>query len=158
MSKKPETTEYATSASFQKFLKDTIDEQGLTKVQFAKAAGVSTGVVIRATLYQCVPSIKSLIKLADYLRVPIMYMFGKSDDSYFSPAKEPSDFFERLEQLTAEKGVKYSALSHSMSFASNAVYEWIRTKTLPSLDYLLELSDYFGVSVDYLLGRTSERL
>ena len=157
MSKKPETTEFATSAYFQKFLKEAIDEQDLTKVQFAKAAGVGSGVIIRATLYQCVPSIKSLVKLADYLHVPIMYMFGKTDERYFEPAREPSNFFVRLEQLTVEKGEKYSALAHSMSFASNAVYEWIRTKTLPSLDYLLELSEYFDVSVDYLLGRTDDR-
>ena len=97
MSKKPETTEFATSAYFQKFLKEAIDEQDLTKVQFAKAAGVGSGVIIRATLYQCVPSIKSLVKLADYLHVPIMYMFGKTDERYFEPAREPSNFFIRLE-------------------------------------------------------------
>ena len=157
MSKKPEGTEYATSARFQKYLKDMIDELGLKKVQFAEAAGVSTSVIIRATVFQIVPSVKSLIKLADYLKVPIMYMLGEEEYPDFTPAKEPSTFFERLEQLTQEKGEKYSALSHSMSFAPNAVYEWIRTNSIPSLDYLIELAIYFDVSVDYLLGRTDIR-
>ena len=157
MSKRPDGTEYATSAKFQKFLNETIDELGLKKVQFAAAAGVGTSVIIRATLYQIVPSIKSLIKIADYLQVPILYMLGECEQSYFSPAREPATFFERLEQLTFEKDEKYSALSHTMSFASNAVYEWIRTNSLPCLDYLIELANHFNVSVDYLLGRTDDR-
>ncbi|MCH5157391.1 MAG: transcriptional regulator [Clostridiales bacterium] len=157
MPKRPEGTEYTTSAKFQKFLKEAIDEQEMKKVQFAEAAGVSTSVIIRATLYQIVPSVKTLIKLADYLQVPIMYMLGETDDASFSPAREPSTFFERLERLTEENGEKYSALSHTMSFAPNAVYEWIRTNSIPSLDYLIELANHFDVSIDYLLGRTDDR-
>ena len=157
MAKRPEGTEYATSAKFQKYLNEMIGELDLKKVQFAEAAGVSTSVIIRATVYQIVPSIKSLIKIADYLQVPIMYMLGESEQAYFSFAKEPTTFFERLEQLTLEKDEKYSALSHTMSFATNAVYEWIRTNSLPSLDYLKQLANHFDVSVDYLLGRTDER-
>ena len=157
MPKRPEGTEYITSAKFQKFLKEEIDAQGLKKVQFAEAAGVSTSVIIRATVYQIVPSVKSLIKLADYLQVPIMYMLGETEDDSFSPAREPTTFFERLEHLTEEKGEKYSSVSHTMSFAPNAIYEWLRTNSLPSLDYLIELAKYFDVSVDYLLGRTDDR-
>ena len=157
MAKRPDGTEYATSAKFQKFLNEMIDELDLKKVQFAEAAGVSTSVIIRATVYQIVPSIKSLIKIADYLQVPILYMLGESEDANFSPAKEPTTFFERLEQLTSENDEKYSALSHTMSFAPNAVYEWIRTNSLPSLDYLKQLANHFNVSVDYLLGRTDDR-
>ena len=123
MAKRPEGTEYATSTKFQKYLNEAIDELELKKVQFAETVGVSSSVVIRATLYQIVPSIQCLIKIADYLQVPIMYMFGELDYDDFTPAKEPSTFWERLEQLTQEKGEKYSALSHTMSFAPNAVYE-----------------------------------
>lgn len=157
MAKRPEGTEYTTSAKFQKFLKETIDDLGLKKIQFAEAAGVSSSVIIRATVYQIVPSVKSLIKLADYLQVPIMYMLGETDDAHFSPTREPATFFERLEQLTEEKGEKYSSVSHVMSFAPNSIYEWIRTSSIPSLDYLIELAKYFDVSVDYLLGRTDDR-
>ena len=157
MSKRPETTEYATSAYFQKYLLEMLDERELAKVQFAEAAGVSTSVIVRATLFQIVPTIKSLIKIADYFQVPIMYMFGETDYADFTPAKEPSTFLTRLEELTEEKGEKYSALSHTMSFAPNAVYEWIRHGSIPSLDYLKELAKHFDVSVDYLLGRTDVR-
>ncbi len=157
MPKKPDETKYGVSAIFQRKIIEAIEVQELTKVQFAKAVGISKDIIIKATAYQIVPSTKSIIKIADYLQVPVMYLFGEIDDDYFSPAKIPSTFFDRLAQLTEGKGVKYSALSHTLSFAPNAVYEWIRTNSLPSLDYLVELAQYFNVSVDYLLGRTDER-
>ena len=44
-----------------------------------------------------------------------------------------------------------------MPFTKNFFYEWQRAKTLPSLEYLEAIADYFKVSIDYLLGRTDER-
>lgn len=157
MSKKPEDTNYVLSEKLQKFIKDAIDEEGITQKQFADAVGISSTVINRTLLYKSVPSVKSLIKLADYFQVPILYMFEETDYADFTPAKEPSTFLKRLEELTTEKDEKYSALSHTMSFMPNAVYEWIRHNSIPSLDYLKQLAKHFDVSVDYLLGRTDYR-
>ncbi len=157
MPKKPEDSEYRVSAKLQKFIKDAMEEEGLTQKQLAQVVGVSSDVIGRTVLYQCVPTIKSLIKLANYFQVPILYMFGEIDYSDFTLAKEPSTFLKRLEELTTEKGEKYSTLSHKMSFTPNAVYEWIRNNSIPSLDLLKQLASHFDVSVDYLLGRTDER-
>ena len=37
------------------------------------------------------------------------------------------------------------------------VYADSENQTLPSLDRLVEMADYFGCSADYLLGRTDKR-
>ncbi len=157
MPKTPEESKYRTSANFQLRLKMSIEDCDMTKKEFARAAGISQEVIIRATVYGIVPSVKSLIKLCDFLQCPIFYLMGETEDRDFIPAQSPVTFFDRLKALTEERGIKYSALSHVMSFAPNSVYEWIRTNSLPSLDYLRELADYFDVSVDYLLGRTDYR-
>lgn len=52
---------------------------------------------------------------------------------------------------------KYSAISAQMPFAQNSIYEWIRTGCLPCLDNARALANHFGVSIDYLLGRTDNR-
>ena len=157
MPKTPEESKYRISDDFQLRLKSLIEDCDMTKKDFARAVGISQEVIIRATVYGIVPSVKSLVKLCDFLRCPIFYLLGETEDCDFIPAQSPATFFDRLKALTAEKGIKYSALSHVMSFAPNSVYEWFRTNSLPSLDYLRELADYFGVSVDYLLGRTDYR-
>ena len=44
-----------------------------------------------------------------------------------------------------------------MPFPNSYFYDWQREKTLPSLEYLRAIAEYFKVSIDYLLGRTDER-
>ena len=49
---------------------------------------------------------------------------------------------------------KYVALT--LGIAAPSVANWERGKTNPSHDNIVKLADLYGVSVDYLLGRTEE--
>ncbi len=71
MPRTPDESKYRISARFQDRLKSLIEEQDLTKKGFATAAGVNKEIIIRATVYGIIPSVKSLIKLANYLQCPI---------------------------------------------------------------------------------------
>lgn len=142
------------SDEFQKRIKEIIEDSELNNKDFAGAVGVSKEVIGRATGFGIIPSVKSLIKIADYVQCSITYLLGEKDSDDFIPADNAKSFHERLEILANEKGVKYSQISHSMTFAPNAIYEWIRTSSLPALEYLRQLAKYFNVSIDYLLGRT----
>lgn len=53
-----------------------------------------------------------------------------------------------------EKNTKYSVIAHYMPFTKNYFYEWEKSGTIPSWEYLKALAEYFKVSPDYLLGRT----
>lgn len=145
------------SERFKKRIIQIIDDQDCAKKDFPKFVGVSKDVIIRATNYGIVPSLKSLIKIANKVSVSIPYLLGESDNNQFYLSEHPATFHIRLEQLATENNVKYSAISNKMPFAYNSIYEWNRTKCLPSLEYIKPIADYFEVSIDYLLGRTDDR-
>lgn len=157
MAKHPESNTNNISEKFQNRIKQIIDDQDCDKKDFPKFVGVSRDVIIRATKYGIIPSLKSLIKIADKVNVSIPYLLGETDNTEFYLSEHPTTFHIRLEQLANERGEKYSAISNRMPFAYNSIYEWIRTGCLPSLDYLRPLADHFKVSIDYLLGRTDDR-
>lgn len=157
MPKIPSDAEKRISPEFQARLFELIDEIDCPKNAFAQKVHVSEAVISRALIYGIVPSLKILVRIADALNVSLPYLLGESDDAAFYPAEPPTDFHVRLDILTKERNVKYAQIAHTMPFSKNFFYEWQRTKTLPSLDYLRALADYFGVSVDYLLGRTDYR-
>lgn len=46
---------------------------------------VNKEIITRATVYGIIPSVKSLIKLADYLKLPLSYLLGESDKKNFYP-------------------------------------------------------------------------
>ena len=65
-------------------------------------------------------------------------------------------FYERLEELCAEKGVKAVALLTGLGFSKGNLQKW-RTGIKPGSRILQRLSGYFNVSVDYLLGKSGEK-
>lgn len=62
---------------------------------------------------------------------------------------------ERIKKLISDRGLVTSKFLQEVDLPSSAISEWSKGKAKPSLDALTKIADYFGVSVDYLLGRTS---
>lgn len=153
MARTPEDTTNI-SAQCCKRINELIKEYASDKKSFASLVGLNQGVIIRATKYSIIPSVKSLMKIADALNLPIAYVSSESDNPEFEPSLHRSTFHKRLKELSEESGNSYADISNIMPFAPNSIYEWRRKNCLPSLDYLKALADYFKVSLDYLLGRT----
>lgn len=87
-----------------------------------------------------------------------MYNFVKHFYAYIlislCSIKENADMtlFERLKLLAKKQGQSINDVEENMGYSKNTLYR-LRT-TNPSAKKLQELADYFGVSTDYLLGRT----
>lgn len=156
MSKIPADAQKRISKEFQKRLLDFMAEEEMTNEEFAAAVGISKTVLLRASIYGIIPSVRILIKLADYLNVSLEYLLGEKEEYAFCKAINPSSFHIRLDELSEMRKVKYSQIAHKMPFSRNFFYEWKRMNTLPSLEYLQALAMYFDVSIDYLLGRTDD--
>lgn len=156
MSKKPLESKYTFSPVMRERLRSLLDEFDMSASEFSLRANISKDVVGRMLVYGIVPSLRTLIKAADVFEVPLMYLLGKGGRDLI-PSATPSTFHARIAEISAERGEKYSEISHHMSFAPNSIYEWLRAGTLPSIDYLEQLAAYFDVSCDYLLGRTDFR-
>ena len=69
-----------------------------------------------------------------------------------------STFGDRLRELRRERGMQQRELGELHNLSSSAIGSYERNLREPTLELLLQLSEYFGVSVDYLLCRTEERL
>lgn len=61
-------------------------------------------------------------------------------------------FAEILKQLRKENKITQVDLARDLGFFHTAVVKWERGEREPNIDTLTKIADYFGVSVDYLLG------
>ncbi len=64
-----------------------------------------------------------------------------------------SIFSSRLIDLMQDKKLNIKELSAKTNIPRSTINSWTLKKRSPKIDYLCTLADYFGVSVDYLLGR-----
>lgn len=63
-------------------------------------------------------------------------------------------FAQRLYQLRKEKGITQTALSKLLGITPTQMGDMERGKSATTFARLCQLCDYFGVSADYLLGRS----
>ena len=59
--------------------------------------------------------------------------------------------FEKIQALCSERKTTISNLERATGIANGCIRKW--TTASPTADNLVKVADYFGVSVDFLLGR-----
>lgn len=66
-------------------------------------------------------------------------------------------FSNRLKQLRKEKNLSMQSLAQIVGLKSKGSIGQFETGlNVPSADILVALADYFGVSIDYLVGRSDK--
>ncbi|MCT1538425.1 MULTISPECIES: helix-turn-helix domain-containing protein [Lysinibacillus] len=63
--------------------------------------------------------------------------------------------FDILKRLCDEQGISVNTLEERIELSKNTLYSW--KKNTPKGSNLIKVADYFNVSTDYLLGRTSKK-
>lgn len=68
-----------------------------------------------------------------------------------------SAFRIRVRQLREEAGLSQVEFAAKLKAGQSTVAGWEAATKEPNYNRLIEIADFFGVSTDYLLGRTDER-
>lgn len=67
--------------------------------------------------------------------------------------KYGSDFKSRLNKLCNESGVSVKTLAELCGLSHDMIRMYLAGTYTPRLQSVVKIADYFGVSVDYLIGR-----
>ena len=67
---------------------------------------------------------------------------------------ESQVFKDRLAYLLYKYSVNKSELARKLGIAISTVHRWFNEDRTPSYDTIQKLADMFGVSVDWLMGKT----
>lgn len=65
------------------------------------------------------------------------------------------DIYERVQHLAKNQGLSVRELGNKLNIGPTTLYKW--KKQTPKSDILIKVADYFGVSTDYLLGRSNDK-
>lgn len=63
-------------------------------------------------------------------------------------------FGEKLKELRLRNKLSQSQLAMAIGVTNQNVSDWENGKSETSFEMLVKIADFFGVSTDYLLGRT----
>lgn len=129
----------------------------LTPTDFARLVGCQERCVAKWRQGKNMPSLKYLILIADALQYSTDYLCGLTDDSSFIPALTPTTFSNRLNKLIEEKNVSKNQIAKICNISSSTLSKYLLHGQLPKPDNIYALAEYFGCTMDYLIGRADYR-
>jgi len=147
----------AISLSFQKRFNSILEDSDYNRTEIAKLIPLSQSTLSNALLYGIIPSVKTLMRIADFFNIPINYLLGKTNEEGFDKSSNGITFYQRFEELCYEKDVSHYKVAGDCAFDKSSISKWFSKNFLPELEIIELLCEYFNVSPDYLLGRTDFR-
>lgn len=63
------------------------------------------------------------------------------------------NYGENLRYQREEKGISQRELAFKIGTSSQNISRWERGEVLPSIDFCVKLADFYGITVDELIGR-----
>ncbi len=64
---------------------------------------------------------------------------------------------ENIRKLRQSRGIGQLELGRRVGASKQSISNWENGNIMPSIDLLIRLADFFGVSTDYLLGRDTRQ-
>ena len=66
-------------------------------------------------------------------------------------------FYDIFKQLAHGKGISVQKAANAIGFSNSIATKWKKTSAVPDGVTLRKIADYFDVTVDYLLGRETQK-
>lgn len=121
-----------------KTLKDLFDNNIISKNTFYKYR-------------QRYPSLKTLMRISNYLETSIDYIFEFSNENNFAYYNlEKNNFYSNLISLIKSNNISGRAFCKDLSYSRDNLIRW-KSGTQPTVRNLIEIAKYFNCTIDELL-------
>lgn len=138
---------------FSERLAELIAERALTVKKLSDLTDISVQSIyawMRDDSYNIYLS--NLIKICNALNCSLDFIVGRTDTILDFIPKECPSFYENLRKIMKEKGITRYRIVLDTRFYDNYFTVW-KSGREPQLNILIELADYIGCTLDYLVGR-----
>lgn len=130
-------------------INEVLEEQGKTPSSLFENKIVSENTFYKYK--QRFPSLKTLLKIANFLKISIDYLFEFCDVNHFKPYDfEKIRFYDNLTKLLRENKLSARKFCNDLHFSHDNILRW-KNGTLPSIQTLNEIAKYFDCSFDDLI-------
>ncbi|MBQ3220116.1 MAG: helix-turn-helix transcriptional regulator [Clostridia bacterium] len=140
-------------SKFSQTLTSLMMERNLNAPALANILKTDRSNITRYMRGERLPLFHGFVALIEYFNVSADVLLGLIDytnDKEFLPIE---NFGERLKQVMLETKTTQYAIEKYTDISSSSVYNWLYANRVPTVESLVKLSEFMGVSVDYLLGR-----
>lgn len=136
-------------------IKEYRKKRDLSQRDFAKLLKVANGTISLWENNLRVPDLDTIKDISAVLEVPIHELLGLENTAKNQEIPEVSTSslkHNQIKELRKEKNITQNQLATAIGVSRSSVAMWETNNTQPDFDLIKKLADYFGVSIDYILG------
>lgn len=134
-------------------LNDIMEERRVTPKQLSQSTGISIQSIYswkKGESYKIYLS--NLLKLCDVLKCSLDFLVGRTETILDYTPKQCPPFYERLREIMEAKRITRYRIVKETKIYDNYFTVWKNGRD-PQLYTLIELANYLGCTLDYLVGR-----
>ena len=135
-------------------LEELLNDKNLKRKELAKNTNINATCISHYILEKRIPTIESLIKLADYFQCSTDFLLGLEEEKENLTFKQCPPFSEQIKLLKKQSGCSAKDFYNKAEIAKSTYYNWRNGKE-PNLDNILHLAEKLDKRVDFILGRES---
>ena len=142
---------------FNEILNDLIIDSGLSLRKLSKDSGISANQYSKY-LKGSIPTLAVAIRLANYFKRSLDYMFGISDNNKnYIPKFDYNldNFVSRYENLLHINSTTHWKFSKKYGLSESSLRHWKYGNT-PKIESLMIIALNLSTSIEYLIGRTDK--
>lgn len=99
------------------------------------------------------PNLETAIKIANYLHVSLDYLLGLSEDNIFHTySLNQQNFYNTLVNLIQASNISQRQFCKELNYSKDNILRY-KKGVQPSIRTLIEISKYFGCTIDELLTK-----
>ena len=125
--------------------------------EVAKDTSVGKSTVYEYLSGQKMPTLRNLIKLADYFSCSTDYLLGLEEEQNKLVFQSCKPFFERFEEVLHYFEITRYRLEKMTGIAESLLYYWAKGQKVPTIDNILLVCETLDCRVDFFVGRSNER-
>lgn len=134
-------------------IKELMIENDLTVKDVCDALGRELVTVYDWLSGKHTPRADDMFKLSNLFNCSIDYLLGRTENYEEIKQKDMPDFSAQIDKVLKEQKVSKYKISKNKVLTNGAVYGLFNNGATPTIETIVKIADYLGVSVDYLVGR-----
>lgn len=138
---------------FKDRLKELIAEKKISVPQAACELHINSKTLVYNWIKgKMIPKLDNAIKLRDYFKCSLDYLFNDAEYENIKSTKPVSTFAQRLKQILNEKHITREKFLTDLKMSNNNFNNWYKLELNPRMDTVAKIANYLRVSIDYLVG------
>ncbi|MCL2860890.1 MAG: helix-turn-helix domain-containing protein [Firmicutes bacterium] len=139
-------------SNFSERFSELILENETTPDMVAATLGVTAATIYRWQKNKIGISLLNIIKIADYFNCSLEFLIGRTDNKIDFTIQPSPPFYERLRQVMLERNITWYRIVKDGVVSNHNLSVW-KNGTIPYLQSVIGIADYFKLTLDQFVGR-----